>query len=131
MHIKPAVDFLPGARLMATVLVSVAEALDAIANAAPFDPDDDVTLADHEAAISAMSDVTLAALQAINVDTIHSTTDFPLLGPTQLGSLGSVALTAADVVLVAGTSAELEGLDPAALAAQNVDGLSAIGPVTL
>src|SRR5262249_43294104 len=87
-----------------------------------------VTLADTSANILALTTTQLAALSGNHVDAIDATDDTLPLTVAAWRALGTVALTAGDVVSIADTGATLAGLTRAeigARAAAGVDRLDA------
>jgi Ca2+-binding RTX toxin-like protein len=100
----------------------------------PFAPEDDVTIADVGQAIDGLTPADLAAFAAARVDVIDATNDSMYLSTSQLEALGSVRLTAGDLVVLADTGAELAAGSLAqisSLAARNVDAIDVTDNVAL
>jgi Ca2+-binding RTX toxin-like protein len=68
---------------------------------------DDVTIADAGQNIDGLTPADIAAFAANNVDVIDATNDSIFLSTSQLEALGTVRLTAADLVVLADSGAEL------------------------
>jgi len=87
-------------------------------------PEDLVTLADSSANLSSLSVAQLAALAGAGVDRIDSTNDVLSLSVAKLSALEGVTLVSGDTIVLADTSAALEAIalaDLAALAGKGVD----------
>ena len=78
---------------------------------------DTVTLADTGANIAALSAAQISAFAGLNIDTIDSTTNALSLTVAQYQALGGVTLTAADVVTLTDTAANIQGLSAAQIGA--------------
>jgi Ca2+-binding RTX toxin-like protein len=76
-------------------------------------PGDAVTLADTGAALGALTPAQIAALAGKGIDFVDSTDNALTLTVAQYRALGTVALTGADNVILADTSANLATLTPA------------------
>ncbi|WP_439613216.1 beta strand repeat-containing protein [Reyranella sp.] len=97
-------------------------------------PADVVTLADTSTVLNALTPEEIAALAAKGIDQINATDDALTLSVAQYRALGTVALTQADYVILADTSANLATLTPAenaALTAKGIDEVQSSGSTTV
>ena len=85
-----------------------------------------VTLADSGAALSSLSAAEVGALAAQGVDRIDASDNALTLGVAQYQALGTVDLTAADVVTLRDTGAALAGLSIASIASLDNHGIDRI-----
>jgi Ca2+-binding RTX toxin-like protein len=93
-----------------------------------------VILRDSGANISALTASAIAALAAKGIDQIDATNGALTFSVAQYRALGTVALTLADHVILADTSANLAALTPAesaALAGKGIDEVLAVLPTTI
>ena len=97
-------------------------------------PADVVTLADTSTVLNALTPEEIAALAAKGIDQINATDDALTLSVAQYRALGTIALTQADYVILADTSANLATLTPtenAALTAKGIDEVQSTGGTTV
>lgn len=97
-------------------------------------PADVVTLADTSTVLNALTPEEIAALAAKGIDQINATDDTLTLSVAQYRALGTIALTQADYVILADTSANLATLTPAenaALTAKGIDEVQSSGSTTV
>jgi Ca2+-binding RTX toxin-like protein len=95
---------------------------------------DVVTLADTSTVLNALTPAEIAALAGKGIDQINATDDALTLSVEQYRALGTVALTQADYVILADTSANLATLTPAenaALTAKGIDEVQSSGSTTV
>ncbi|WP_428683480.1 hypothetical protein [Reyranella sp.] len=93
-----------------------------------------ITLSDSSANISALTASAIAALAAKGIDRVDAADGVLTLSVAQYRALGTVALTLADHVILADTSANLAALTPAenaALASKGIDEVVAVLPTTI
>jgi len=97
-------------------------------------PADVITLADTGTVLGALTPEEIAALAAKGVDQINATDDALTLSVAQYRALGTIALTQADYVILADTSANLATLTPAenaALTGKGIDEVQSSGSTTV
>ncbi len=87
---------------------------------------DAVTLADTGANLAALSVANFAGLAGHGIDRVDATDNVLTLSAAQMLALGSVALTAADLVTLADTGANLAGMSAAAIATSAGNGVDRI-----
>ncbi len=92
---------------------------------ATFAAGDTVTLTDTGTDIAAMTAAQFGELAGLHVDAIDASDDTLALSVAQYNALGTVVLTAGDVVTLSDTAANLETLDFSTLAGKGIDAIDA------